>query len=92
MAKPNKNLRGEFVKTIAQFVTAAFAFVAALAWNEAIKGLIDRFISTGAGLRSMFIYAFLVTALAVLVTYYLGKLSQEAKEEDAEKIEEEEKK
>lgn len=85
MAKPNKNLRGEFMKTMVQFVTAAFAFVAALAWNEAIKELINRFISTGAGLRSMFIYAFFVTILAVFVTYYLGRLVQETHEEDQEK-------
>jgi len=85
MSKSNRSFRSEFIKTMVQFITAAFAFVAALAWNESIKGLINRFISPGAGLRSMLIYAFLVTVLAVVVTYYLGRLAQETKEEESVK-------
>lgn len=85
MAKNNnKNFRTEFIKTMAQFVTAAFAFVAALAWNEFIKDFINRFISPGAGLRSRLIYAVFVTFLAVFAAYYLGHLSQEAHEEEEE--------
>jgi len=85
MSKNNKSFRSEFIKTMAQFVTAAFAFVAALAWNEFIKDFIDRFISSGAGLRSRLIYAVFVTLLAVLAAYYLGRLSQEAHEEEHDK-------
>lgn len=80
-----KGLRSEFLKTMAQFVVAAFAFVAALAWNDAIKGLIDRFIAAGSTLVSKLIYAIIVTCLAVLVTYYFGKLTQEAKEKEEKK-------
>jgi len=76
------SLRSEFLKTITQFITAAFAFAAALAWNNAIQGLINRFIASGSGLRSMIYYAIIVTVLAVVVTYFLGKLTQEAKEEE----------
>ena len=78
------SLRSEFLKTITQFITAAFAFVAALAWNNAIQGLINRFIESGSGLRSMIYYAIIVTAVAVVVTYFLGKLTQEAKEKEEE--------
>jgi len=85
MSKKNKSLHFEFIKTMAQLVTAAFAFVAALAWNEFIKDFIDRFISPGAGLRSRLIYAVFVTLLAVLAAYYLDRLSQEAHEEENEK-------
>lgn len=85
MAKNDKNLRGEFVKTFVQFITAAFAFVAALAWNEAVKKFIDHFISAGAGFKSSLYYAIMVTILAVLATYFLSKMVQEAKEEDKEK-------
>jgi len=77
-----KDLRSEFLKTMTQFVTAAFAFVAALAWNDTIKNLINRFIAPGSGLKSQIIYAFFVTCLAVLVTYFLGKANQEAKEKE----------
>ena len=76
------NLRSEFLKTMAQLTTAGFGLVAALAWNETIKDIIDRFISPGSGLISRLIYAILVTLLAVIVTYYLGRLTQEAKEEE----------
>lgn len=55
--------------------TSGFGLVAALAWNDAIqefvKEYIDKYISTGSGIMSRFIYAVLITALAVLVTYQL---------------------
>jgi uncharacterized membrane protein YidH (DUF202 family) len=82
MAKKNNDLRSEFLKTMTQFITAAFAFVAALAWNDTIKSIIDRFVEPGSGLRSKIYYSIIVTILAVFVTYYLGKLNQEAKEEE----------
>ena len=76
------SLKSEFLKTMTQFITAAFAFVAALAWNDMIKGIIDRFIEPGSGLRSQIYYAIIVTTLAVLVTYYLGKLTQKETEKE----------
>ncbi len=76
------SLKSEFLKTMTQFITAAFAFVAALAWNDMIKGVIDRFIEPGSGLRSQIYYAIIVTTLAVLVTYYLGKLTQKETEKE----------
>ncbi len=80
-----KNLRSEFLKTMTQLATAGFGLVAALAWNDTIKAFIDRFIQAGSGFKSKVIYALIVTVLAVLVTYYLGKLTQEAKEKEEEK-------
>ena len=82
MANNDKNLRSEFIKTFTQFITAAFAFAAALAWNNAILGIINRFIAPGSGLRSLIYYAIIVTILAVVVTYFLGKMTQDAKEEE----------
>jgi hypothetical protein len=66
-------------------ITSAFGLVAALAWNDTIKMAINHFFPEGNGLVSMLIYAMIVTALAVLVTFYLGKLTQEAKEEEEKK-------
>lgn len=77
-----KNLRSEFLKTMVQLATAGFGLVAALAWNDAIKDFIDHFIVPSSGFVSKLTYALLVTALAVWVTYYLGKLTQEAKEKE----------
>lgn len=85
MANNSKSLHSEFIKTFAQFIIAAFAFVAALAWNNAILGLINRIIDPSSGLRSMVYYAVIVTVIAVVVTYYLGKLTQEAKEDEVKK-------
>ena len=66
--------------------TAGFGLVAALAWNEAIqafvKEYIDQYISTGSGIISRFIYAVIITAIAVLVTYQLTKLSGKNEEEN----------
>ena len=68
-----------------QLATAAFGFVAALAWNEAVKGAIDKFIEPGNGLRSKVYYAVVVTIIAVVVTYFLGKATQEESEKEEKK-------
>lgn len=61
-----------------QLATSGFGFVSALAWNDFIKGAMDKFLSPIVGNKSevlsMFLYAVIVTALAVLVTYNLTKL------------------
>jgi len=80
-----KNLRSEFLKTMTGLATAGFGLVAALAWNEAIKDFINKFISPGSTVLSKIIYALIVTFLAVIVTYLLGKSTQEAKEEEEKK-------
>ena len=76
------SLKSEFLKTMTNLATAGFGFVAALAWNNAIQGLIEHFIEPGSGLRSKIYYAIIVTILAVLVTYYLGKLTQKEVEKE----------
>lgn len=74
----NKNIRRELVKQMITLSTSGFGLVAALAWNEAIqsfvKEYIDRYISTDSGIFSRFIYAIIITILAVLITYQLTKL------------------
>lgn len=68
-----------------QLATAAFGFVAALAWNEAVKAAIDKFIAPGSGLRSKIYYAIVATIIAVVVTYFLGKATQEESEKEEKK-------
>lgn len=80
-----KSFRSEFLKTMVQLATAGFGVVAALAWNETIKKFIDKFIAPGSGFISSLIYAIMVTLLAVLVAYYLGRLTQEAHQEESTK-------
>jgi hypothetical protein len=64
-----------FLQTLT-LINAAFALIAALAWNEAVKALIDRFFKAGSGLYSRFGYAIIVTVLVVLVTTRLTKLTE----------------
>lgn len=70
-----KSFRKQFTKQLLKLVTSAFGLVAALAWNEVIKQAVTTYIKPIAGESSgviyLFIYALIVTALAVFVTYYL---------------------
>ncbi len=68
-------LKGETIKTFSALLTSAFGLVAAFAWNETVKEAINRYISSGQGLKSKLIYAIAVTLLAVLVSYWLGRIS-----------------
>jgi hypothetical protein len=56
--------------------SAAFVVVAALAWNSAITALVKQIFGTGAQIVSLFIYAIIVTILAVIVMVNLAKLAE----------------
>lgn len=61
-------------KTIA-YIAGAFGLVAGLAWNDAVKGLIDHlFPMAGGGVVAKFVYAILVTVLVVLLVYYMERI------------------
>lgn len=66
----------KFFEQLATFITAAFSLVAALAWNSAITDLIQRYIKPGNNTLSLFLYAVIITLIAVLVTIQVGKISQ----------------
>lgn len=79
--KKNKRLHQELISQMVALSTAGFGLVAALAWNEAIQAFvteyIDKYISAGSGILSRFIYALIITIIAVLVTYQLSRLNRE---------------
>jgi len=86
----HKKLKQELLKQMVTLSTAGFGLVAALAWNEAIQAFvqeyIDQYISVGSGIISRFIYAIIITAFAVFVTYQLTKISgaeEDKKEENS---------
>lgn len=59
-------------KTIG-YITAAFGLVAGLAWNEAIKALIDAiFPLSKNSITAKFVYAGLVTAVVIFVSMRLN--------------------
>ncbi|KKR29241.1 MAG: hypothetical protein UT61_C0034G0004 [Candidatus Woesebacteria bacterium GW2011_GWA1_39_8] len=80
-----KEFKKQFAERTLKLVTSGFGLVAALAWNELIKKLISDYIQPlfgeDSGLISLLIYAVIVTALAVFITYQLGKMADD-KEED----------
>lgn len=63
------------METILALITTAFAFVAGSAWNSAIQKLIESFIGTGDALPSLFIYAIVVTIIAVIVTVIIARVA-----------------
>jgi hypothetical protein len=82
-----KNLR-EFplalVKNMTGLATSGFGVVVALAWNEAIKATVEHFIDPylgkGSGVASLFIYATLMTTLAVVITMQLSNIQRKLEE------------
>ncbi|WP_305513165.1 DUF5654 family protein [Methanobrevibacter sp. V14] len=63
------------METILTLITTAFAFVAGLAWNEAIQKLIESVIGAGDALPSLFTYAIVVTIVAVIITILLARVA-----------------
>lgn len=74
-------MKGQVVEKIAALITAAFGLVAALAWNDAIKAL---FACPDGALCSLasggpWVYAILVTILAVIATIWIGVVAEKHK-------------
>lgn len=61
------------------YVIGAFGFVAALAWNEAIKSLLNYFFKAESNLVSLLIYAVVVTVVAIIATSRLNKITKRIK-------------
>lgn len=77
----------EYLDKIIQLVTASFGLVAALAWNTVIQESIDRIYPSGDDLTGKYLYAVIITLIAVLLTTSLARLHDAVikKEEKAEK-------
>lgn len=60
--------------------TSGFGVVVALAWNEAIKTSVETYIypllGKNSGVISLFVYALVMTLLAVIVTMQLARLQK----------------
>ncbi len=69
--------------------TGGFGVVVALAWNEFIKNLVEVYIKPylgqGSGVLSLFIYATVITVIAVLVTMQLTKIQKKLDQESEKK-------
>ena len=68
----------ELMQQLVTLSTSAFGLAAALAWNDTIQQTVKEFIEPrlpGSGILSRFIYAAIVTALGVIVTFELSRLA-----------------
>ncbi|MFA6709837.1 MAG: DUF5654 family protein [Candidatus Methanomethylophilaceae archaeon] len=73
----------QLLETTAALITAAFGLVAALAWNAAIQALIAEFISKDNGLIGQFVYAIIVTVVAVIMTLMIARSIGKLKEAES---------
>ncbi len=76
-AKIRKELRNK----ISGYVVGAFGLVAALAWNDAIKALIDYFFPQSDNtLVAKFVYAAIITIVVALVGVYVVRFLTDKEE------------
>jgi len=72
------------IKNVVTLATSGFGVVVGLAWNEAIKAAVDTYISpifgAKSGVISLFIYAIVITLLAVTVTMQLAQIQKTLEE------------
>jgi hypothetical protein len=61
------------LQTMITLASASLGLVAALAWNEAIKATIKKFMGPDDNLAALYTYAILATAIAVIVLTLLGR-------------------
>lgn len=64
-----------FIQTIITLASASLGFVAALAWNAAIKASILSVLGKDDSLMGLYIYAMIATVLAVTVVSVLARIA-----------------
>lgn len=74
-------LTGEVREKTATYIAGGLGIVVGLAWNDAIKGLIDYIFpfANGSSLFAKFLYAIILTIIVVVVTMYVFRKAEEEK-------------
>lgn len=68
------DIKEEAKSRVKGYILAAFGLVAALAWNDAVKALIEEIFPTQtAGILLKFIFALVMTLVIVIVSRYIIK-------------------
>ena len=81
-----KSVKKEIRDRLVGYIVAALGLVAGLAWNDAIKALIEYLFPLGKdSLQAKFIYAGVITLIIVLVTVYLLRLIRKEEPGSAKK-------
>jgi hypothetical protein len=78
LTQKEKSFRRSLFEQMITLSTSGFGLVAALAWNEAIQSFVKEYIQTyfpQSGVISKFLYALLISLLAVFIIYQLSRLA-----------------
>lgn len=82
----SRELSGEVREKVVGYIVAAFGLIAGLAWNDAVKALIEQFIpSKQNSLLAKFGYAALISIVVIAVSMYLVRLTKKKEVADREK-------
>jgi len=82
IAEDQKKIGLEVREKTMGYILAALGFVVALAWNDAIKSLIENIFPLDKNnLSAKFTYALIVTVVIVVATIFLTKKTEEQKAE-----------
>jgi hypothetical protein len=73
-------IKTTYIGTMIGLATVAFGLIAAGAWNKFISDTIALFLKPGKGVLAEFIYAVIVTILAIVVVQGLARLAQKEAE------------
>ena len=74
----------QVLEAMSALIISAFSLVAALAWNDAIKKLISQYLGADE-LVGLFVYAIIVTVIAVIMAILITRAIRKAKKAAAEK-------
>jgi len=78
--KKSHSLKVEVLEKLSTLIAAAFAFVAAFAWNESFKLLFDQIVPEESEVFVYFIYAITITVIAVLIIITITRATAKAKQ------------
>jgi hydrogenase-4 membrane subunit HyfE len=73
-------LNAEVIEKMAALLTAAFGLVAALAWNGAILAIFKAVFGSSETIPALLAYAVVVTIIAVIVTIWIARAAEKAKQ------------
>jgi len=83
--KEKLTLQRDFRQKLTNYLLAAFGLVAGLAWNDAVKSLIEQiFPFQRYNLIAKFIYAVFLTLILVILGIYLNRIFEKENKETKE--------
>ena len=72
-------LQIQILEKMSQLMTAAFGFMSAFAWNDAMKKVLAKLYGEEAELYIYFVYAFLITIIAVIAGLWIANTTHKVK-------------